>query len=84
MPDIKTFFWIAASVADVAAVNPNGIKMLLDNGVKTLFVNGKPTDIDGLRKLKNLHFWLLIFLVVPFNKIFLFSKNQINFIVSLI
>ena len=84
MPDIKTFFWIAASVADVAAVNPNGIKMLLDNGVKTLFVNGKPTDIDGLRKLKNLPFWLLIFLVVPFNKIFLFSKNQINFIVSLI
>ena len=24
-PDTKNFFWIAASVSDTAAVNPNGI-----------------------------------------------------------
>ena len=26
IPDVKVFFWIAASVADAAAVNPSGIK----------------------------------------------------------
>ena len=26
IPDVKAFFWIAASVADAAAVNPSGIK----------------------------------------------------------
>ena len=25
-PDLKTFFWIGASVPDAVAVNPNGIK----------------------------------------------------------
>ena len=28
-PDLNTFFWIAVSVADAAAVNPNIIKTLL-------------------------------------------------------
>ena len=28
----KFFLWIAASIADAAAVNPNGIKTLLANG----------------------------------------------------
>ena len=32
-PDPNISFWIAATVADVAAVNPNGIKMLLANGL---------------------------------------------------
>ena len=30
------------SVADVAAVNPNGIKTLLVNGLCTFFINWKP------------------------------------------
>ena len=45
----------AASVADAAAVNPNGMKTLTVNGVSSLFNNGKPAVINGLRKLKNPH-----------------------------
>ena len=44
---------MAASVADAAAVNPNGIKTLLVNGVSILFDNGKPAVINGLRKVRN-------------------------------
>ena len=33
---------IPASGADVAAVNPNGIKTLLANGLITFFINGNP------------------------------------------
>ena len=51
----------AAYVADTAAVNPNGTKMLLANGVVTFFINGKPADIVGPRKLRNLPSWLAIF-----------------------
>ena len=46
VPDPKIFFRIAASVAHAAAVNPNGIKTLLADGVSTFLIN-------GLRKLKN-------------------------------
>ena len=69
----KIFFWIAAPVSDTAAVNPNGIKTLLANGVSTFFNN-------GLRKLRNPPSWLVIFLAVPFKKVFLFSKDLINLI----
>ena len=55
------FFWIGASVAGAAAVNPDGIKTLLANSVSTCFINGKPADINGLRKLRNPPFWLLVF-----------------------
>ena len=40
LPDPNIFLRIAASVADAAAVNPNGIKMLLANGVSTFSING--------------------------------------------
>ena len=33
--DPKIFFWIAASVADAVAVNSNGIKKRLANGVRS-------------------------------------------------
>ena len=56
--------------------------MLLANGVSTFFINGKPAAINGLRKLRNP--WLVVFLVVPFNKIPLFSKDLISFIISFI
>ena len=36
LPDPNIFLWIAVYVADAAAVNPNGIKMLLANGLSTL------------------------------------------------
>ena len=35
--DPNIFFWIAGSVADAAAVNPNGIETLLANGVTICF-----------------------------------------------
>ena len=57
---------MAASIAEAAAVNPKGTKTLLTNGMSTVFINGKPNDINGLRKLENLPSWLVIFLVVLF------------------
>ena len=42
MPDPKIFLWIAASVADAAAANPNGIKRLLANGLITFPFKGNP------------------------------------------
>ena len=59
-------------------------KTLLANGVSTFFINDKLAVINGLRKFKNPPSWLVIFLVVPFNKIPLFSKGVITFIISLI
>ena len=78
------FFWIAASAADIPADHPNGIKTLLANGVCTLFINGKPAVINGLRKLGNPSSWLAVFVVVSFYKIPQFSKELINFIISFI
>ena len=46
------------------------------------FIFGKLVVINGLRKLRNLPFCRIIFLVVPFNKIPLFSRDQINLAIS--
>ena len=55
IPDPKSFFWIAAFVADATAVNPNGIKTLSANGLSTFFIKGKPDFSNGPRSLpKNL------------------------------
>ena len=72
VPDPKFIFLIAASVAEAAAIKPNGIKTLYANGVTAFFINGKPADINGLRKLRNPPSSRVIFLVVPFNKTPLF------------
>ena len=77
-------FWIVASVADIAADNPNGSKTFLANGISTLFINGKPAVINVLRKFNNPLSLLVIFVVIPFNKIPLFSKDLITFIISFI
>ena len=45
--DPKMFFLIAASVADVGAVNPYGIKALLGNGLSTFFIKGIPVFSSG-------------------------------------
>ena len=42
VPDPKIFLGIAASVADAAAVNPNGIKTLLASGFNRFFIKGNP------------------------------------------
>ena len=81
MPDPKSFFWTTATVVDAAEINPNNNKTLLANGVNTLFIDGKQSVINGLRKLRNPPFWLVIFLIVPFNKIsyyLIFSKDSIT------
>ena len=41
-PDLNIFLWIAASVADAFAVNPNGIKTLLANGLNAFPIKGNP------------------------------------------
>ena len=51
MPDPKTFFWIAPSVAKAATVNLNGIKTPLANGLGTFFIKGKPDFSNGLKIL---------------------------------
>ena len=46
---------MAASVADNAAVNPNGIKTLLANGLSTCFIKDKLFFSNGTKSLpKNL------------------------------
>ena len=43
----KIFLWIPAYAADVAAVNPNGIKILIANGLIAFFVKGYPVFSNG-------------------------------------
>ena len=40
-----------ASTADGAAVNPNGTKALLANGLIALFISGNPVLSNGLKSL---------------------------------
>ena len=48
--------------AEAVAVNPNGIKTNLANDVSTFFINGKPTFINGPKKLpRNTPLQLIIF-----------------------
>ena len=51
IPDSKIFFLIVPSVADTAAVNPNGIKKLLANVLRTFFIKGKPGFNNSYRNL---------------------------------
>ena len=75
------FFLKAASVAATAAVNPEVMKRCLAKGANTFFIKVKPVFTKGPRKLSNPPFWQVNFLVVPFNKIPLFSKELITFII---
>ena len=47
----KIFLCIPASAADAAAVNPNGTKTLLVNGLITLFIKGNPVLSNGPKSL---------------------------------
>ena len=49
------FFCIPASAADAAAVNPNGIKTLLANGLITFFINGNLVFNNGPRVCQEIH-----------------------------
>ena len=50
-PDLNIFLWIAASVADAFAVNPNGIKTLLANDLSTFLIKGNPVFSNGPKSL---------------------------------
>ena len=52
--------------------------------MSTFFINVKAAVINDLRKLENPPSSLVIFLVVHFNKISLFSNDLITFIISFI
>ena len=47
IPDPKSLFWLAASAADAAVVNPIGIKTLLANVFSTFFIKGKSVFSSG-------------------------------------
>ena len=51
MPDPSIFLWKAASVADTAAVNPNGIKTLLANGLSIFPIKDNPDLSNGPKSL---------------------------------
>ena len=51
LPDSKIFLCIKASVTDAAAVNPNGIKTLIVNGLIAFFIHGNPVFNNGPRSL---------------------------------
>ena len=59
-------------------------KTLLANGVSTFFITGNQTCINGPRKMSNPPSWIIVLPVVSFNKIPLFSKYLITFIISFI
>ena len=44
----KMFFWIAVSVSDAAAVNPNGARSVLANGARTCSIIGRVIFINLL------------------------------------
>ena len=51
--DPNIFLWITASVANAAAVNPNGSKTLLANSLSTFPVKGNPVFNNGPKSLPN-------------------------------
>ena len=51
LPDPMIFLCTTASAAYATAVNHNGIKTLLANGVITLFIHCNPVFSKGLRSL---------------------------------
>ena len=75
------FFWIATFIADGATVAPNCRKKSLAKGVSTFFINGKP-NLNNVPRSPP--FWYITYSVVPFNKIPLFSKDLITFIISIV
>ena len=51
LSDPNIFLWIAASVADTAAINYNGIKTVLANGLSIFFNKGNPIFSNGPKSL---------------------------------
>ena len=51
VPDPNIFLWIAAYVAAAAAVDLNGIKMLLTNGLSAFLIKGNPVFSNSPKSL---------------------------------
>ena len=51
VPDPNIFLWIAGSVADAAAVHPNGIKTLLANGLSKFPIKDNPVFSNDPKSL---------------------------------
>ena len=61
MPELNILLWIAASVADAAPINPNGIKTLLANGLSTFSIKGNAVFSMGPTSLpKNPPDWPIL------------------------
>ena len=59
------FYEIAASVAYVAAVNPNSIKTLLANGLSAFPLKGNPLFSNGPKSLPKI-LLIVLFYVIEF------------------
>ena len=68
--DPSIFLWIAASFAAAAAVNPNGIKTLLANGLSAFPIKGNLVFSNGPKSLpKNppfVLFYVTEFLIISY------------------
>ena len=61
VPDPKIFLSVPVSAADAAAVNPNGVKTVLANGLVTFFINGNPAFNNEPRNpLRNPPDWIIL------------------------
>ena len=65
-PGPNIFLWKAASVADAAAVNPNCIKTLLANGLKTFPIKGNPVFSNGPKRLHREILLIVLFHAIEF------------------
>ena len=66
--DPNIFLCMAASIADSAAVNPNGIKKALANGLSTFPINGNPGFNNGpkilIKILPIVEFYVIEFFII--------------------
>ena len=51
LPDLSTFVGVAASVTGATAINCNGSKTLLANGLSTFFIIGNQVFSNGPKDL---------------------------------
>ena len=65
-PGPNIFLWKAASVADVAAVNPDCIKTLLANGLSTFPIKGNPIFSNGPKRLQREILLIVLFHAIEF------------------
>ena len=68
IPKTRICLWISSSAVDAVVINPSGIKTLLDNGLSTSFINGKPTMLQSYNQ--KIHLIALIVLFCVFGNLY--------------